>query len=227
LRRLSNSGPVILPSLLLCDFGDLKTEVRRLADAGIQALHLDVMDGHFVDNLSYGLPLVEGVRKLTDMYLDVHLMIECPEHWVSRYRAAGADGMTVHVEATSDPVALLRQIRTLGASAGISLNPDTPVTAVEACLTECDLVLPMSVYPGFGGQTFLPSALEKLQTLRAHGPADLLLEVDGGINLGTTASCRAAGAQLFVVGSAIFGQADYAACVRALLERAAAGNRPQ
>ena len=161
------AGPVVLPSLLASDFGRLAEEIERVEEAGVPALHLDIMDGHFVPNLSFGLPVVEAVRRLTDLPLDVHLMIEQPEAWIERYRAAGADGLTIHVEAVTDPRPVLDKIRKLGAWAGLTLNPPTPLSAIEPSLSHCDLVLVMSVMPGFGGQRFDETALPKLRALRA------------------------------------------------------------
>lgn len=209
--ELRSVSPTVLPSLLLCDFGDLATEVERLQAADVKALHLDVMDGQFVPNLTYGMPIVEGLRKRTDQVLDVHLMIERPERFVQQFYDAGADAITIHVEAADheDQVSkTLQHIRDLGAAAGLALNPDTPLQAIEPHLDHCDLVLVMSVNAGFGGQEFNPIALEKLTTLRQRRP-DLLLQVDGGVNAKTIADCVQAGADLLVVGSAIFRQEDY------------------
>ena len=143
-------------------------------------LHLDIMDGHFVPNLSFGLPVVEAIRRSTELPLDVHLMISEPARYVRQFRKAGADLLTIHIEAVADPRPLLREIRALGAGAGISLNPPTPVETLDGCLDLCDLVLVMSVMPGFGGQAFEPVALEKLRRLRALAGPDVLLSVDGG-----------------------------------------------
>src|SRR6185295_14822615 len=166
LGQLRTAVPVVLPSLLLCDFGHLAAEVQRLEAAGARAFHLDVMDGHFVDNLTYGLPVLQAVRRATELPIDVHMMISEPARYVDEFRAEGADSMTFHVEAVAEPVPLLRHIRALGAGAGIALNPDTPLSAIEGCLNDCDVVLVMSVMPGFGGQKFEPVALEKLEKLR-------------------------------------------------------------
>jgi ribulose-phosphate 3-epimerase len=202
---------VVLPSLLLCDFGNLEAEVRRLEAAGMAALHLDVMDGHFVPNLSYGVPLVRAFRQLTDLPLDVHLMIDNPEQYVDDFRKAGADSMTVHVEATADPASLLQQIRSVGAAAGLALNPPTPLDDIEPYLDLCDVVLVMSVMPGFGGQEFDAAALEKLRALADVPQRSFRLQVDGGINERTIGPAAAAGAEVFVVGSAIFRHANYTA----------------
>jgi ribulose-phosphate 3-epimerase len=221
LNVLRKAAPGVLPSLLLCDFGNLEREVRRLEEAGAPALHLDVMDGHFVPNLTYGMPIVETVRRLTRLPVDVHLMIASPERYLSQFYDAGADVITIHREAVDDPRPVLEDIRNLGAGAGLALNPATPLEEIEPALDLCDLVLVMSVPAGFGGQSFHPVALEKLRRLRDLAP-HVLLEVDGGVNLSTVTDCAAAGAQLFVVGSAIFRHDDYAVQVRRLTESAAA-----
>ena len=205
---LRNGAPQILPSFLQCDFGDLRSEVQQLEAASVKCLHLDVMDGHFVPNLTYGMPIVSGLRKHTQMPLDVHLMISNPEQYIDQFYEAGADAITIHVEAVDDAGPLLRKIRDLDVASGLALNPDTPLSAIEPYLDDCDLVLPMSVNAGFGGQKFNPVALEKLRELRKLKP-DLLLEVDGGVNPETIADCVNAGAELLVVGSAIFKHDNY------------------
>ncbi len=217
LARLRSALPAVLPSMLMCDFGRLEDEVRKLEDAGVQALHLDVMDGHFVPNLSYGLLMVETFRRLTKLTIDVHLMIDNPADYVGRYREAGADSMTIHVEAVGDARPVLEEIRQSGAAAGLALNPPTPLSAIEPLLDACDLVLVMSVMPGFGGQKFDPVALEKLAALKKIVGPDVLLEVDGGVKTSNIAKCTEAGAQLLVVGSAIFGNEDYTASTRELM----------
>ncbi len=220
LASLREHTPVVLPSLLLCDYGDLKTEVKRLEAAGVQALHLDVMDGVFVPNISYGMPIVEALRKLTDLPLDVHLMIQDPAKYARSFFDAGADIITFHAEAVEDPRPLLQEIRDMGAGTGLVINPQTPVSSVAESIALCDLFLVMSVNAGFGGQKFDPVALEKLREVRQLGGPDLLLEVDGGINTETIAKCAEAGAQLLVAGSAIFGKTDYQEAVRYLEELA-------
>lgn len=218
LARLRDAVPAVLPSLLQCDFGNLQSEVRRLESAGATALHLDVMDGHFVPNLTYGMPLVASLRRLTDLPLDVHLMISNPARYVDAFHAAGADLLTIHLEAVPQPRAILEKIRRLDMVAGLAINPATPVSALRDCLDFCDLVLVMSVAPGFGGQSFQESALEKLQQLRQKQQDTLLLGVDGGIKQENISRCGAAGGQLFVVGSAIFGEPDYTAVMRKLTD---------
>jgi ribulose-phosphate 3-epimerase len=220
ISALRMAGPSVLPSLLLCDFARLADEVARLEEAGVEALHLDVMDGHFVPNLTYGPPIVAAVRSCTDLPVDVHLMISNPGDYLQEFRDAGADSITVHIEATPDPRPALDRIRSLGAAAGLALNPPTPLSAVVPYLASCDLLLVMSVMPGFGGQEFDPVALEKLRALRSTPAAThLLLEIDGGVNERTIGQCAEAGAMLFVVGSAILKQPDYRAAVERLRQQ--------
>jgi ribulose-phosphate 3-epimerase len=208
IEELRAAVPLIGPSMLACDFAWLGREVRRAEEAGAKILHLDVMDGHLVPNLSFGFPIVEAVRRMTKLPLDVHLMISDPARYVERFRRAGADLLTFHIEAVPDPRPLLRQIRSLGAVAGLSLNPSAPLTSVEPYLDYCDLVLVMSVEAGFGGQEFDPVALERLRRLRALGRRELLLSVDGGIGSETIPPCAEAGADLFVTGTALFHHSD-------------------
>ncbi|TWU20096.1 Ribulose-phosphate 3-epimerase [Novipirellula galeiformis] len=224
LDAIRDAAPSVLPSLLICDFGDLRTEVARLAEAGTKVLHLDVMDGHFVPNLSYGMPIVEGLRRHTDLPLDVHLMISDPLKYARPMVEAGADMLTFHVEAVEDAAHTARELKQLGVGVGVALNPDTPLTELEPCLDDVDMVLVMSVNAGFGGQSFNPVALDKLKLLRQRHP-DLLLEIDGGINAETIGPARAAGCDLFVVGSGIFRADDYGVAIAELDGLiAAAGN---
>jgi ribulose-phosphate 3-epimerase len=206
--KLQTFAPLVAPSLLACDFAHMEREIRQVEEAGARVLHLDIMDGHFVPNLSFGLPVVEAIRRVTKLPLDVHLMISNPDQYVERFRLAGADLITIHIEAVPEPGPLLEKIRRLGAAAGLSLNPPTPLELVEPHLAQCDLVLVMSVMPGFGGQKFDPVALDKLRRLRAAAPG-VLLSVDGGINPQTMVPCAEAGAELFVAGTALFSHPDY------------------
>lgn len=199
-----SSLPIVAPSLLLCDFGNLQDEVRAVEAAGAKCLHLDVMDGVFVDNITYGMPIVEAVRRATKLPLDVHLMISNPSRYVKSFVAAGADGLTVHFEAMENPREVLEKIRASGAQAGMALNPSTSLDAASKALAGWDLILAMSVEPGFGAQKFDETTLDKLRALRSLVPPDTLLEVDGGVNRQTIGRCAAAGAQLLVAGSAIF-----------------------
>jgi len=210
IAELRSAAPVIGPSLLAADFAHLEQEIRRLEEAGAQILHLDIMDGHFVPNISFGFPVIEAIRRSTRLPLDVHLMISEPGRYLERFRKAGADLLTIHVETADDPRQLLRKIRSLGAVAGLTLNPTTPMGAIERYLGEADLVLVMSVMAGYGGQEFDLQALDRLRYMRATvGGNDLLLSVDGGINDRTIGPCAEAGADVFVTGSALLGPRDY------------------
>jgi ribulose-phosphate 3-epimerase len=223
--ELRASEPGIFPSLLACDFAHLEREVRAVETVGVPALHLDIMDGHFVPNLSIGVPIVEAVRRITELPLDVHLMISDPARYIEAFRKAGADSMTIHIEAVPDPRPVLDRIRALGAMAGLALNPPTPLASIEASLSYCDLVLVMSVMPGFGGQKFDDVALAKLRELRANTACRALLEVDGGVDPETVAPCAAAGAELFVAGTAIFKSDDYAGTIHRLRSDALAAKK--
>jgi ribulose-phosphate 3-epimerase len=219
--ELRNQAPAIMASLLFCDFLELRREIEAVEAAGVAAMHLDVMDGHFVPNFTYGMTIVEAARRATDLPIDVHLMMERPEKYIEAFRDAGADNMTIHVEAVPDPRPALEKIRSLGASAGLAINPPTPLSAIEASLPYCDLILVMSVMPGFGGQKFDAVALEKLRTLKARTDVTALLEVDGGVAVDTIGPCAQAGAELFVTGSALFRHQNYPQAVKDL--RTAAG----
>ncbi|MEM9657254.1 MAG: ribulose-phosphate 3-epimerase [Planctomycetota bacterium] len=201
---LREAPPVIVPSLLLCDFGNLEREVRSVEEAGARCLHLDIMDGVFVPNITYGMTIVSAVRRLTSLPLDVHMMISRPGDFVDAMIEAGADLLTIHAEAVEDPRPLLERIRESDAGAGIAINPGTPLDAIHDCLPYCDMVLPMSVEPGFGAQQFESVALDKLRELKRRVEKTTLLEIDGGVNSSTVCQCAAAGAQMLVVGSAIF-----------------------
>jgi ribulose-phosphate 3-epimerase len=202
-----DASPKLAPSILSADFAHLGDAVAAIERAGADWVHVDVMDGHFVPNLTFGPKMVEDLRKATSLPLDVHLMIERPEDWVARYAGAGAAYLTVHVEATRDVPGTLRAIRAAGARPGITLNPETSVDAVRPHLASVDLALVMSVHPGFGGQPFIESSLAKVKAIRAALDARGLaaeLEVDGGIKLDNAARVLAAGATVIVAGSAIF-----------------------
>jgi ribulose-phosphate 3-epimerase len=211
---------MVLPSLLQCDFGNLEREIAQLKEAGIGALHLDVMDGQFVPNLTYGMPVVAALRRLSRVPLDVHLMIAEPQRYLRAFFEAGADLLTIHAEAVDDPRPVLQEIRQLGMGAGIAVNPDTSLSSIESCVDVCDLILIMSVQAGFGGQSFRPEALERLRHVREMAGPDVLLEIDGGVNDETIGRCAAAGAQLLVAGSAIFQSPSYAQAVKKLTDLA-------
>jgi len=211
----------IAPSILSADFAALGDAIARVEAGGADLLHVDVMDGHFVPNLTLGPPIIESIRKRTRLPLDVHLMIEEPERWVETYVRAGADLVTVHVEAATHLQRCLAQVREAGARAGVALNPGTPASTLQCVLDDLDLVLVMSVNPGFGGQSFIPSAHRKIRevrTLLGARPADV--SVDGGVKAGLAKSLAEDGASVLVAGSAIFGAADPGEALRAI--RAAA-----
>lgn len=214
--------PLIVPSILNCDFSRLGAELDAIRNA--DAVHVDIMDGHFVPNLSFGPDITATVNRLTDLPLDVHLMIEEPERWVDRYIEAGADTVIFHVEATDDPVALARHLRAQGVRAAISLKPATSLEDYLPILGEVDQVLVMSVEPGFGGQAFMAGQLEKVRTLRAESQRrdlEFTIEIDGGINLETIGSAAEAGVDAFVAGSAIYTVEDPADAIRRLRDTAA------
>lgn len=212
---------LIAPSILSADFTNLGEDIARVISAGADWIHADVMDGHFVPNITFGPMVVAAVRRLTDLPIDVHLMIETPERYIDRFVDAGATHISVQVETCPHLHRTVHQIREAGAKAGVVLNPATPLAAASWVLGDVDYVLVMSVNPGFGGQTFIPSSLDKIRALRkmiAANDLDVQIEVDGGVNLETIGAVAEAGGDVFVAGSAIFGSADYKDTISALRE---------
>jgi ribulose-phosphate 3-epimerase len=208
---------LIAPSLLSADFARLKEEIGSVEKAGADWLHIDVMDGHFVPNLTIGPVVVEAIRTVTKLPLDCHLMVSRPEDWIEPFAKAGADTITIHAEAATHLDRQLRVIRDLGVKAGVSINPATPLTVIEEVLDLVDLVLVMSVNPGFGGQSFIESTLPKIARLaELRGPRSFLIEVDGGVSEKNIALLGRAGADVFVAGSAIFGKPDRKKAIRQL-----------
>ena len=209
----------ISPSMLACDFAHMGEDAELMAKAGVDALHLDVMDGVFVPNISFGTPLIESLRRVSNIPFDVHLMIVEPERYIERFIDAGADWVTVHVEACADVTVALDTIRLRGKRVGLSLKPNTPLESILPYLDKCDYILVMTVEPGYGGQALIPSVLDKIKALRAEidrrGLA-LDIEVDGGVNMKTAHDVIAAGANILVAGSAVFGAENPAEAVEFL-----------
>ena len=210
----------IAPSILSADFSKMGEEIISLEKSGADIVHCDVMDGVFVNNITFGIKMIEDIRKLTTLPLDCHLMIVNPEKYVERFAKAGADYITVHYEACkSNLKEVLTLIKSTGVKCGAVINPDTPVSAIQEVLPLCDMVLVMSVFPGFGGQKFIPECLDKLRTLRAlidERGKEILLQIDGGVNEENVAEIKAAGADVIVAGSAVFKATDRAEMIKKL-----------
>ncbi len=217
----------IAPSILSADFARLGDEIRAAEQAGAHLLHVDVMDGHFVPNITIGPPVVEAIRKATSLPLDVHLMIENPDRYLADFVSAGADILTVHYEAAVHLHRSIQSIREKGIKAGVSINPGTPVWSLDSILGDVDMVLVMSVNPGFGGQKFIPSAIGKLKLLRkkiGETGSPAVIEVDGGVKPDNAREIADAGAEILVMGSAFFNSGDYAATMEKMNELL--GNTP-
>ena len=208
----------IAPSILAADFGYLMRDIKAVEN-NAEYLHIDVMDGHYVNNISFGIPVIQSIRKYTDMKFYTHLMITNPEKYIKAFADAGSDNITFHLECSDDPDKLIEEIRSLGLSAGISIHPDTPVEKVFPYIGKVDIILIMTVYPGFGGQGYLPSSNERIAKLRKaidEQDADTIISVDGGITLANVKEVYDAGARLFVAGSTVFNAEDPAKAIEDL-----------
>jgi len=217
MMRLPRAGTIeVAPSVLSADFARLADEIGQITAAGVKIVHLDVMDGHFVPNITIGPPVIAKLRKVSDLVFDAHLMISEPAEYAERFVEAGADHVTFHIEAADEPIAIIDKLHELGRTAGICLNPDTPVEAIAEVAPLCDMVLVMTVHPGFGGQKFMPEAAKKIAQIRQMVGPDIRIEVDGGIDPQTAPIVVSYGADTLVAGNAIFGKSDRIAAINAI-----------
>ena len=217
--RLPKAGTIeVVPSVLSADFARLGDEIAEITAAGVRMVHLDVMDGHFVPNITIGPPVIAKLRKESELVFDAHLMISEPAKYAERFIEAGADHITFHIEVADDPRKLIDTLHGLGRSAGICLNPETPVEAIASVAPLCDMVLVMTVHPGFGGQEFMPEAARKIARVREIVGPDIRIEVDGGIDPQTTPTVVSYGADTLVAGNAIFSKTDRIAAIDAIRE---------
>ncbi len=208
---------IIAPSILSADFANLQTDIEKLQTAGADWIHVDVMDGHFVPNITIGAPVVRALKKVTSIPLDVHLMISNPHKYINSFAEAGSDIITIHFEATNEyTMEMITKIKKLNILAGLSIKPKTPVEHIKEYLEHIDLVLVMTVEPGFGGQSFMPDVAKKIQYLKKYGHSELIIEVDGGINSETAAICKAYGANALVAGNYIFKSRDIKTAIESL-----------
>jgi ribulose-phosphate 3-epimerase len=215
--RLPKAGTIeVNPSILSSDFAHLAQEIAVIEKAGVKMVHLDVMDGHFVPNITIGPPVVAKLRKVSRLVFDAHLMISEPARYIEHFVEAGVDHATFHIEVADDPVEIIEKLHKSGCSAGLCLNPETPVKSIEAVATKCDMILVMTVHPGFGGQEFIPEAAKKVIEVREMVGPSIRVEVDGGIDPQTTPIVVSYGADTLVAGNAIFGQPDRIAAINAI-----------
>ncbi|NLC39924.1 MAG: ribulose-phosphate 3-epimerase [Clostridiaceae bacterium] len=214
---------IIAPSLLSANAGNYDKDIKVIEEGGAKYLHIDVMDGHFVPNMSFGPNIVQGIRENSNLFFDVHLMIEKPEQFVIPFIEAGADSVTIHVEASDKIKDFINTCKQHGVKAGVSLRPQTPVSSIEGFISDLDLLLIMSINPGFGGQSFMPESLERIseaKLLREKHKANFLISVDGGVNAENAGKIRQAGADILVAGSAIFGKEDRKAAIQDIINSA-------
>jgi ribulose-phosphate 3-epimerase len=219
--RLPKAGTIeIAPSILSADFAKLADEIAQVESAGVKILHLDIMDGHFVPNITMGPPVIAKLRKYSDLVFDSHLMISEPSRYADSFIEAGVDHISFHIEAEKEPEKLIEKLHESGITAGITLNPDTPVEAIEKVAGLCDMILVMTVHPGFGGQKFIPQAAEKIIRIREIVGPDIRIEVDGGVSVETASKVVSYGADTLVAGNAIFSKTDRIAAIKAIQEAA-------
>ena len=219
--RLPKAGTIeVVPSILSADFAKLADEIAVIESAGVSMVHLDIMDGHFVPNITIGPPVIAKLRKVSNLVFDSHLMISEPAKYAERFAEAGANHITFHIEAVEKPKKLIDRLHELGCTAGICLNPETPVEAIEVVAPLCDMVLVMTVHPGFGAQEFMPEAAKKIIKVREIVGPDIRVEVDGGIDTHTTPIVVSYGADTLVAGNAIFSKSDRIAAINAIREAA-------
>lgn len=216
--RLPNAGTFeIAPSILSADFANLASEIAQVVAEGIRVVHIDVMDGHFVPNITLGPPVVKWIRRCTNAVLDTHLMITDPQTYAPEFIKAGSDHITFHIETVDNPADFVRQLHDLGVTAGVTLNPGTPAEKIEKVAPLCDMILVMTVQPGFGGQSFMEDACRKCSVIRQWVGPNVRIEVDGGIDAATAGIARDLGADTFVAGNAIFGRPDRAAAIAEII----------
>lgn len=217
--KIDKTGKVVLaPSILSADFANLESEVKEVASYGVNWVHLDVMDGHFVPNLTIGPPVIKNLRShFPEMFFDAHLMITDPDKYIEPFAKAGADHITFHIEANGDPGDIIKRLHDMGVSAGLCINPDTPANAIEEYANLCQMILVMTVHPGFGGQSFISPAAEKIKDLKKFLNPDIRIEVDGGIDAETAGTVVEYGADTLVAGSAIFGKDDRKQAIDAIM----------
>jgi len=219
--QLPKAGTIeVVPSILSADFAKLADEISQIESAGVSMVHLDVMDGHFVPNITIGPPVIAKLRKYSGLVFDSHLMISEPAKYAERFAEAGANHITFHIEATDKPGKLIDKLHELGCTAGICLNPETPIEAIESVAPLCDMVLVMTVHPGFGAQDFIPEAAKKIAQVREIVGPDIRVEVDGGIDPGITPIVVSYGADTLVAGNAIFSKSDRTAAINAIKQAA-------
>lgn len=223
-RQFPQAGTIeIAPSILSADFGNLCSEIHQVTEAGVRVVHVDVMDGHFVPNITIGPPVIKWIRKCTDAVLDAHLMISEPQKYADAFIDAGVDNITFHIETVNDAPAFVEYLHSRGISAGVTLNPETPTESVLEVAPLCDIVLVMTVHPGFGGQEFMDDAARKCIAIREKVGPNIRIEVDGGINAQTVANVVQYGADTLVAGHAIFSRSDRAGSIETLLSAAVKG----